>query len=129
MNSAKAIRVARSLAGLSQQALAKRVSLDPSLISMLESGRRKPSLETLERISETLEMPFHLFTLLGAEEEDVRAADPESLNQLAVGLAKLLLGAADRPEPDEHDQNSRKVEHPERKPPRRDATNVKKRTG
>jgi len=58
---------------------------------MLESGKRKPSLDTLEKIAAALGIPFHLFTLLASEAEDVRNADPKTVQRLAAGLAKLLL--------------------------------------
>ncbi len=62
---------------------------------MLESGKRKPSLKTLEKVSAALGIPFHLFTLLASEPEDVEDADPETLHRLAVGLSKLLLGGGE----------------------------------
>ena len=50
MNYSKAIRVARALADVPQRELARRVAIDASLVSMLESGKRNPSLATLEKI-------------------------------------------------------------------------------
>src|ERR1035437_9368363 len=91
MNYSKSIRVARPLADMPQRELAKRISVDSSLVSMLESGKRKPTLDTLEKIAAALGIPFHLFTLLASEAEDVRNADPRTVQRLAAGLAKLLL--------------------------------------
>jgi transcriptional regulator with XRE-family HTH domain len=92
MDYAKAIRVARALADVPQRELAKRVSMDSSLISMLESGKRRPSLKTLEKIAHALKIPFHLLALLGTEAKDSKTLDAKDLEQLAVGLTKLLLG-------------------------------------
>jgi transcriptional regulator with XRE-family HTH domain len=91
MNYAKAIRIARALADVSQRELAKRISVDASLISLLERGQRKPSLKTLENIAESLGLPFHLFALLASEVKDAKVSKAEEIHQLAVALTKLLL--------------------------------------
>jgi transcriptional regulator with XRE-family HTH domain len=127
MNYSKAIRVARSLADISQRDLAKRVSIDASLISMLESGKRKPSLDTLEKIATALKIPFHLFTLLASEPEDVKGADPDAVRQLAIGLGRLLLGG----ETDDarRSGSDRKAPNFESKPTRRHTQNSKRKVG
>jgi len=127
MNYAKAIRVARSLADVPQHVLARRVSLDPSLISMLENGKRKPSLDTLERISEALEIPFHLFTLLATEKEDFKAGDSKSFEQLAVGLTKLLLNS-EKSETTVYDSVNRTAGRIEHKPSRGASRNATRET-
>lgn len=107
MDYSKAIRIARALSNIPQKELAERTSLDPSLISMLEAGKRKPSLATLEKISERLEIPFHLFTLLGAEPSDLKGVSQEEMTQLAAGLTRLLLqGKIDEPAPVRRTGNS-----------------------
>lgn len=50
-----AIRHFRQEAGLSQEGLADRLDVSPPYISMLESGKRYPSIEMLIRIALTLE--------------------------------------------------------------------------
>jgi transcriptional regulator with XRE-family HTH domain len=127
MNYSKAIRTARALADISQRELAKRVSIDASLVSMVESGKRKPSLDTLEKIAAALGLPFHLFTLLASEPEDLKGADPQGIQQLAVGLTKLLLGGEDddvRPK-----RSGRKAPNSESKSPRRSTQNSKRKAG
>ena len=126
MDYSKAIRIARSLADMPQRVLAERIDLDPSLISMLESGKRKPSLDTLEKISKALGVPFHLFTLLATEQEDIKTGDAGDLNQLAIGLAKLLLT---RPDDEPHANRSTEARNSERKPPRRHSESAKRKTG
>lgn len=51
-----AIRHFRQQAGLSQDGLADRLDISPPYISMLESGRRYPSIEMLIRIAKALEV-------------------------------------------------------------------------
>jgi transcriptional regulator with XRE-family HTH domain len=127
MNYPKAIRIARALADISQRELATRVSIDASLVSMFESGKRTPSLETLEKIASALELPFHLFTLLATEPKDVQSADSESLHRLAVGLGKLVLGGGEsdlRPS-----SGGRKAPDSERQQTRRYSQNPKRKVG
>ncbi len=52
-----AIRHFRYEAGLSQDGLADRMDVSPSYISMLESGKRYPSIETLIRLAVALDIP------------------------------------------------------------------------
>jgi transcriptional regulator with XRE-family HTH domain len=122
MDYSRAIRIARSLADVPQRELARRVSTDPSLISMIESRKRKPTRELLERIAKALDIPFHLFALLATEPQDLNAGDSGSLHRLATGLTKLLLSGG------KHGSGkgripSREVQHSVRKPPGRSAQN------
>jgi ribosome-binding protein aMBF1 (putative translation factor) len=48
---ARAVIQARSNAGLTQEELAKRMNTTQSVIARLESGRTKPSTQTLERLA------------------------------------------------------------------------------
>lgn len=50
------LRALREDKGLSQQELAYRTELDRTYISMLERGLRQPSLETVLRLAEALDM-------------------------------------------------------------------------
>ena len=91
MNYAKAIRIARSIACMSQGELSDRSGLDRSYLSLIEGEKRKPTVETLQKISDALEVPFHLLTLLATEKEDAKHIDEEYVNSLAKQLTLLLL--------------------------------------
>jgi transcriptional regulator with XRE-family HTH domain len=91
MDFGKALKVARAIAGLQQKDLAKRARLDPSHISLIESGRRKPSSDAMGRISSALGIPVHLVMLLAAEPKDLKIADGTELNLAARSLAHLIL--------------------------------------
>src|ERR1017187_1676525 len=109
MNYSKAIRVARSLADISQGQLADKAEIDRSYLSMIESGKRKPSIETIERIAKALKLPFHLLSLLGSEEADVKRASQEHIASLSLALTKLLLEVTDEERTQEHkDRKSRR---------------------
>lgn len=90
MDFAKAIRLARARTKMQQSELAEATGLHKSYISLLESGKRIPSTETLERLARALDIPSSLFHLLGAEAEDLRAWDPESVNAFAQDLLALF---------------------------------------
>jgi transcriptional regulator with XRE-family HTH domain len=50
MDIAGLVRAARTESGLSQKALAKRIGIDPSVLSRVEAGTRLPSLPMLDRV-------------------------------------------------------------------------------
>ena len=98
MNFGKAVRIARSIADVSQGELAAKCALDRSYLSLIESERRKPTVETLHNISNALNIPFHLLALLATERQDATHIDEGQVQGLATGLTRLLL---ERPEEDE----------------------------
>ena len=98
MNYSKAIRVARSLADLSQGELAGKSEIDRSYLSLIESGKRKPTIKTLEKIAAALKIPFHLLVLLGSEGGDAKNVSKKQVANLSLALSKLLLKVAS----DEH---------------------------
>jgi len=128
MNYSKAIRVARALADVRQRELARRVAIDASLVSMLESGKRNPSLATVEKIAAALGIPFHLFTLLASEPGDLKGADSETVHQLATGLTKLLLGG-EEDDVGKGRATGRRAPHSEPKSTRRHPQNSKRKAG
>jgi XRE family transcriptional regulator of biofilm formation len=91
MKYAKAVRIARSIAGFSQGELADRAGLDRSYLSLIESDKRQPTTETLQSISKALELPFPLLTLLAVEKEDSKTINEEQVLGLAKQLTHLLL--------------------------------------
>ena len=91
MNYSKAVRMARSIANISQQELAKRASLNRSYISLIESGDRNATTETLGKIAVAMDIPTHLLTLLAVEESDNATIGKEQIQSLGIALAELLL--------------------------------------
>jgi len=94
MNYGKAIRIVRTVAGLQQKELADLAKVDASLMSLIEKGKRNPSLSTLEKITKQLGVPQHLLTLLAAESEDLKTIRPDELKLAAESLARMLLDHA-----------------------------------
>ncbi|HKF53230.1 MAG TPA: helix-turn-helix transcriptional regulator [Candidatus Acidoferrales bacterium] len=91
MNYGKAIKIARAIAGLQQKELAKRADIDPSLVSLMEKGKRQPSVQSLEKLSKALHVPPYLLTLMATEDDDVRISDPVELKRISEVLARFLL--------------------------------------
>jgi len=90
MDYGKAIRIGRAIAGLQQKELAELADVDASHISLLEVGRRQPSLDTVKKVAKALQIPEPLLTLLAAEPEDLDLRDPKELERAAQTLAQLV---------------------------------------
>ena len=84
-------------------------------------------MATLEKIADGLGIPFHLFTLLASEAEDLRDISPEDMTQLATSLSKLLLrGNVDEPDRGSGRIHS-KAEHPKPERPSSQTRNKRRK--
>lgn len=99
MNYAKGLKIARAIAGLTQKEVAALANLDASHMSLIESGRRNPSIATVEKLCRALKIPNHLFTLLASEPADLNITDPEELARVSQSLTRLVLHHADKSKP------------------------------
>ena len=98
MNYGKAIKIVRTAHGLTQAELTEHLSIGPSHLSLIEAGRRQPSLRVLDEISAALGVPPHLLTLLSSGPEEVEAhADPKQIAELARSLLGLLVSSDRQP--------------------------------
>lgn len=91
MDFGKAVRTVRAARGLSQKELANAASLDPSYVSLIEAGRRKPTLKMAEELARVLDIPVYLFMLLGSEERDLRGVTPKQASFLGRQILELTL--------------------------------------
>ncbi|MFA7315942.1 MAG: helix-turn-helix transcriptional regulator [Candidatus Paceibacterota bacterium] len=91
MNYGKAIKTIRATKGITQKELSRKLKLNPSYISRIEKGDRKPSIELLELIASKLQIPFYLFMLLSSEEKDIRGFDPKDIEKISKNLLQILL--------------------------------------
>lgn len=90
MNTGRAIRVLRAARGLQQRDLAERAGLDPSYVSLIESGKREPSESAIEAIAGALNTPVSLVELLAAEAEELRGIGPTQARRLGLALARAM---------------------------------------
>ena len=93
MDYGRALKVARAISGLQQKELAEKSGLDASYLSLLEMGKRKPSLSAITKLTRALGIPQHLFTLLASEPDDLKIADPIEMQRAAESLARFLLSS------------------------------------
>jgi transcriptional regulator with XRE-family HTH domain len=91
MNYGKGLKIVRSLAGLQQRELARIAGIDPSHISLIESGKRQPSLGTLEKLTLALGIPHHLLVLISADSKELATTDPKALERAVQSLVKLVV--------------------------------------
>lgn len=97
MKFGRAIKIVRTAHGLSQSALAERLSIGASQLSLIEANKRQPSVRVLSQISTALNVPPHLLTLLASEREDLETgADPKYVAELANSLLRLLVGVGEQ---------------------------------
>ena len=68
--------------------LAARIDVSPSHLSLVENGKRDPSLKLLQQIAVSLAVPMHLLTLLASDVGNVD--DPDHADHIAQ-VAKALL--------------------------------------
>jgi XRE family transcriptional regulator, regulator of sulfur utilization len=99
MDYGRAIRIVRTAHGLSKADLSRRLSVGPSHLSLIERGKRVPSVAVLDEISSVLRIPPHLLALLASEPGDLD--DPKNAEQvaeLARSLVRVLVAAGEQPE-------------------------------
>lgn len=74
-----------------QKDLATAIDADDSYVSLLESGKRVPSLAILQRLAEALGVPLYLLIFLGSEEEDLRGLSQGEAERLGKELLNVVL--------------------------------------
>ena len=98
MNYGRAIRIVRTAHGLSKAELAGQLTIGASHLSLIERGKRTPSVDVLDEISTVLRIPPHLLTLLASEPGDLD--DPKNAEQVAEmarSLVRVLVAAGEQP--------------------------------
>jgi XRE family transcriptional regulator, regulator of sulfur utilization len=109
MNYSKAVRIARAVSGLQQKELAEKAGLDPSHVSLIEKGARKPSVGAIEKICKALEIPEPLFTMLAAEAKDLKGMNAEDAERLGGYLANFVMRDAPKAKPTRQRKRSQRA--------------------
>ncbi len=65
---AKAIKMSRAARGLSQKETAARAKINANYLSLLESGNRNPSTDTVQAIAGALGIPVWALVVLGSDD-------------------------------------------------------------
>lgn len=98
MNYGRAIRIVRTAHSLSKAELARQLTIGASHLSLIERGKREPSVAVLDELSTVLRTPPHLLALLASETGDLD--DPKNADQvaeLARSLVRVLVAATEQP--------------------------------
>lgn len=90
---AKAFRIIRAAFGLKQSELAARIPITASQLSLIEAGKRQPSLRVIERLAASVGVPMALISLLASATDDVENKADAELSDLARALLRLLVSA------------------------------------
>jgi len=83
------VRKHRLLKGWTQEMLAEQISVSTSFVGHIERGSRKPSLETVVAIANTLEVSLD-YLLAGSINNTVIGPVPAHLNEMQVMLFKEI---------------------------------------
>lgn len=100
MDYGKSLRVIRAAFGLRQAEVAELLEISPSLVSLIEAGKRPATPQVIETLAEVLRIPISLVKLLALEPEDLEREKIENVRELSDALLRLLVTASrDKPEP------------------------------
>ena len=90
MDFGRALRVTRAARGISQQELAERSGVSASYISLIESGKREPTIGSMRKLAEALHIPLDLMMLLAIDSGEHAAGGRDALNRLGETLLATL---------------------------------------
>ena len=94
MTLGQAIKVVRTASGIRQRELARKVGVTANYMSLVEGGKREPSIAFLNRLAKALGIPIGIFFLwqeVGGNAADQRHLD--KIRQLLVRLESMYLSA------------------------------------
>ena len=88
----KTIKTCRNRRGLSQGRLAKKANISVSYLSLIELGKRAPSLDVLSDIANALRMPLNILVFLAIDKSELEKLDKEIAEKMSFLAWKLLGG-------------------------------------
>lgn len=94
----RAFRIIRAAFGLRQSELAERMPVTASQLSLIESGKRQPSLRVVNGLAHAVGVPTALISLLAASPNEVESKSSEEVSDLARALLRLLVSAKEGPQ-------------------------------
>jgi XRE family transcriptional regulator, fatty acid utilization regulator len=97
-NYAKAFRIIRATFGLKQSELAERMPITASQLSLIEAGKRQPSLRVVNSLAAAVGVPAALVSLLASAPSDVESKSDRDISDLARALLRLLVSAKEEPQ-------------------------------
>jgi transcriptional regulator with XRE-family HTH domain len=87
-----AIKLIRTARGISQRDLASELKISANYLSLIESGKREPSLAFLNRLATELGVPIAmLFMFQGEPIPGVESTDVDKLKELLLKLDRFVV--------------------------------------
>ena len=83
VNIGKAVKLCRNQKGFTKTKLAELSGLSLSYFTLLEQGKRDPSISTVERISDALGIPAFILIFLATENDERNSISTELLEKLS----------------------------------------------
>ena len=90
MNIGRAIKLCRTQKNLNQSELAELAGISESYLSHIENGKRDPSLTTVEKIAEALNIPSSILIFLAADKSDLKGISSDLAEKLSYIALKLM---------------------------------------
>jgi transcriptional regulator with XRE-family HTH domain len=91
MTLGRVLKMYRVLAGIKQKDLADQIETSSSYLSLVESGKRTPSLDFLSRAAHELNVPFELLLIEAAQQRG--AISPAQMDYIERAKEFLRLAA------------------------------------
>lgn len=85
----KTIQILRQAKGVALTELAERAGISVAYLSLIEAGKREPSLDVARRISESLDIPSDLLILLASSSESSLRTEDERVHRMIAAIHKL----------------------------------------
>lgn len=90
MNIGQSINKVRKLKGIKQYVLAKKIGITQPYLSQIEKGNRKPSMDTLEAIVKSLNVPLPILFWESIEIEDISKEKQGFFKSIKPSVDELL---------------------------------------
>ena len=90
MNVIATIRSLREDKKMSQAQLASLAGLSTTYISLVESGKKSPTLKSLQKISKALGIPFPILSFMSLDEQDIKPEKRDAYNVIAPAINSML---------------------------------------
>jgi transcriptional regulator with XRE-family HTH domain len=74
------------------------MSITPSQLSLIEAGKRQPSLRVVNALAGAVNIPAALVTLLASSPMEIESRSDNDISDLARALLRLLVAAKDDPQ-------------------------------
>lgn len=90
MNIGHALKVCRSAKNLSLETVAKKSGFSRSYLSMIESGKREPTLSAMEKIANSLGVPLPIILFVAADSYELEGIDSDTVQRLSSAALAVM---------------------------------------